>query len=60
MELNVGTELTFGVQRNDSPGKAKMWWLFSTDLKSKEPASMEDRVARAIMMAWSSVREGLV
>ena len=25
-----------------------------------EPASMEDMVARAIMKAWSSVREGLV
>ena len=46
--------------RNGGPWKAKMWWLFSPDLKMKKPTSMEDRVARAIMMAWSSVREGLV
>ena len=37
-----------------------MWWLLSPVVKSKEPASMEDRVARAIMRTWSSVREGLV
>ena len=28
--------------------------------RSKEPDSMEDRVVRAIMKAWSSLREGLV
>ena len=40
--------------------KAKKWWLLSPGLKLREPISMEGRVARTIMRAWSSLREGLV
>ena len=46
--------------RNGGPWKAKKWWLFSPSLKLKDPTSIEDRVARTIMRAWSSLREGLV
>ena len=46
--------------KNGGPWQANTWWLFSPALKLKEPASMEDRVVRAIMKAWSSLREGLV
>ena len=38
--------------RNGGPWQANTWWLFSPSLKLKEPASMEDRVVRAIMKAW--------
>ena len=40
--------------RNGGPWKAKKWWLFSPGLKLREPTSMEDRVARTIVKAWSS------
>ena len=46
--------------KNGSPWKAKMWWLFSPGLMSKELISIKDRVACVIMRASSSVREGLV
>ena len=34
--------------------------LFNPTLKLKELASTKDRVVRAIMKAWSSLREGLI
>ena len=46
--------------KNGGPSQAKMWWLFNSSLKLKEPISTEDRVIHAIMKAWSRLREGLV
>ena len=46
--------------RNGGPWKAKKWCSISPSLNLREPTSMEDRVARTIMRAWSSLREGLV
>ena len=56
----LGNRVELRCPRNGGPWKAKKWWLFHTSLNLREPTSMEDRVARTIMRAWSSLREGLV
>ena len=42
------------------PLEGKHVVVVQSRFRSKEPDSMEDRVVRAIMKAWSSLREGLI